>query len=233
MVGFMAVNDGGSGKVRQPGPVVEVYWSHQSPYCYFALDRILKLSRRLDVDVALRLVLPGVLRIPEVFADAPEIAQRYFALDVERTSAYLGLPYGDARPNPVEFQPGTLFRAARSQPRVLHLYRLTAAAEARGRGWAFLDQVTRLIWDGTSRDWHLGDALESAIGRAGLDYGELTAQAEAEAQRFDRSFAANHEALLQAGHWGVPTFVYEGEPFFGQDRFDQLLWRMGSVRNAG
>jgi 2-hydroxychromene-2-carboxylate isomerase len=28
------------------------------------------------------------------------------------------------------------------------------------------------------------------------------------------------------GHYGVPLMVYEGEPFFGQDRYDQLLWRM-------
>ena len=29
-----------------------------------------------------------------------------------------------------------------------------------------------------------------------------------------------------AGHWGVPTMVFEGEPFFGQDRLDVLLWRL-------
>jgi 2-hydroxychromene-2-carboxylate isomerase len=207
--------------------LVDVYWSHQSPYCYFALDRILDLDRRPDVEVALRPVLPGVLRIPEVFADVPEIAQRYFAHDVERTAAFLGLPYGEPRPHPVAFQPGTLFRAARDQPRIHRLYHLTAAANERGRGWAFLDRVTRLIWDGTSRDWHSGGALRSAIERAGLDYAELARQAEAEVRRFGRGFAANHDALRRAGHWGVPTFVYEGEPFFGQDRFDQLLWRMG------
>jgi 2-hydroxychromene-2-carboxylate isomerase len=32
--------------------------------------------------------------------------------------------------------------------------------------------------------------------------------------------------LRAAGHWGVPTMVFEGEPFFGQDRFDMLVWRM-------
>jgi 2-hydroxychromene-2-carboxylate isomerase len=25
------------------------------------------------------------------------------------------------------------------------------------------------------------------------------------------------------GHWGVPTFVFENEPFFGQDRIDLLI----------
>ncbi|MDJ0608961.1 MAG: DsbA family protein [Kiloniellales bacterium] len=206
---------------------VEVFWSHQSPYCYFALDRILALDRRADVEVVLRPVLPGVLRIPEVFQDATELEQRYFDLDVRRTAAFLGLPYGEARPNPVAFQPGTLFRAAGAQPRVHRLYRLTAAADAGGRGWAYLDQVTRLIWDGTSRDWDRGRALDQAAERAGLDPAALNRAAETRGPEFDRGFAANHEALLASGHWGVPTFVLEGEPFFGQDRFDQLLWRLG------
>ena len=29
-------------------------------------------------------------------------------------------------------------------------------------------------------------------------------------------------------HWGVPTFAFENEPFFGQDRIDLLIWRMES-----
>jgi len=29
-----------------------------------------------------------------------------------------------------------------------------------------------------------------------------------------------------SGHWGVPTFVFEGEPFFGQDRIELLVWRL-------
>ena len=33
-------------------------------------------------------------------------------------------------------------------------------------------------------------------------------------------------ALEAAGHWGVPTMVYEGEPFFGQDRIETLRWRL-------
>ena len=194
------------------------------------MDRILALNFQPDVDVVLRPVLPGVLRMPEIFADASEIEQRYFDLDTKRTAAFLGLPYGEARPNPVEFQLGTLFRAAKEQPRVHRLYYLTAAAIERGRGWAFLDQVTRLIWDGATRDWHEEGTLAPAIERAGLDYTELRRLAEEGANAFDAELAANHDALLQSGHWGVPTFVYNGVPFFGQDRFDQLLWHIDAAR---
>ena len=45
-------------------------------------------------------------------------------------------------------------------------------------------------------------------------------------RRYEASLAENDRALRAAGHWGVPTMVFEGEPFFGQDRFDILVWRM-------
>ena len=31
---------------------------------------------------------------------------------------------------------------------------------------------------------------------------------------------------FEIARYGVPLMVFEGEPFFGQDRFDQLKWRM-------
>ena len=36
----------------------------------------------------------------------------------------------------------------------------------------------------------------------------------------------NEAAQKRAGHWGVPLMVFNDEPFFGQDRFDLLRWRM-------
>ena len=37
---------------------------------------------------------------------------------------------------------------------------------------------------------------------------------------------ANQAAEEAAGHWGTPCLVFDGEPFFGQDRIDMALWRM-------
>lgn len=38
--------------------------------------------------------------------------------------------------------------------------------------------------------------------------------------------AENETDHAASGHWGVPTFVFEKEPFFGQDRIDLLVGRM-------
>jgi 2-hydroxychromene-2-carboxylate isomerase len=55
---------------------------------------------------------------------------------------------------------------------------------------------------------------------------ELDAAAAREADRLETVIAANEAAQKAAGHWGVPLMAFEGEPFFGQDRVDHLIWRM-------
>lgn len=35
-----------------------------------------------------------------------------------------------------------------------------------------------------------------------------------------------NDSALEEHHWGVPTMVFQGEPFFGQDKIELLLWRM-------
>ena len=44
--------------------------------------------------------------------------------------------------------------------------------------------------------------------------------------RFDAEIAQNEADQKNAGHWGVPLFVFNDEPFFGQDRLEHVIWRM-------
>jgi len=68
--------------------------------------------------------------------------------------------------------------------------------------------------------------LADAAARAGLDLAALEAAVARDPSRYDRALAVNDAALRAAGHWGVPTMVVDGEVFFGQDRFDQVKWRL-------
>lgn len=86
--------------------------------------------------------------------------------------------------------------------------------------------MSKIIWSGEVDNWHEGDHLAEAVKRAGLDLDELDAEAAARTEELDAEIAANQDALAAAGHWGVPTLVFEGEPFFGQDRIEMAKWRM-------
>ncbi|MCP5087840.1 MAG: 2-hydroxychromene-2-carboxylate isomerase [Rhodobacteraceae bacterium] len=205
---------------------VDVYYSLQSDYCYFLLDRLIALASQ-GVDVVIRPVLGGVLRIPERFRDRDGLEQDYFQTDTSRTAKFLGLPYAYPDPSPIEWEAGSLWRAKPDQPRNDHLNRLFVGAVRAGRGLAFLDTVGRMLWDGSTSGWDKGDHVKIAMTKAGLSLEETLA--ENSWQSVERELQANNAAMHDDGHWGVPLMVYIGEPFYGQDRFNQLLWRLGET----
>jgi len=42
----------------------------------------------------------------------------------------------------------------------------------------------------------------------------------------DQCWLDNQSGMAATGHGGVPLMVFQNEPFFGGDRFDQFLWRL-------
>ncbi len=66
-----------------------------------------------------------------------------------------------------------------------------------------------------------------AAAACGLDWARLDAAERTESDRLDAAIEANEAAQAASGHWGVPLMVFDGEPFFGHDRIDVLLWRLG------
>ena len=203
----------------------DLFFSFRSPYSYLAVGRYRALSAEYDLTIALRTVLPIAIRDPSIlFTGSPNVG-RYIFIDAARSAQMLGIPYRWPRPDPV-VQNLVTREIAQEQPYIHRLCRMGQAAERRGRGLAFADEVSRVIWSGTVDDWHEGDHLRDAAARAGLDLADLDAEAEDDAAALDAEIAANQAALEAAGHWGVPTLVFEGEPFFGQDRIAMAQWRM-------
>lgn len=205
---------------------IDVFWSFRSPWSYLATPRLAEWAQRYALGVHLRPVYPIAIRTPEFFDRVHPLWPRYFMVDVHRVAEYLGLAFRWPRPDPVvqELRDGRLATGA-EQPYIHRLTRLGVAAEERGRGLAFADEVSRLIWGGTE-NWHEGSHLAQAAARAGLDLAELDRTAEDETQRIETAIERNQADHESAGHWGVPTCAFRGEPFFGQDRLDVLLWRL-------
>lgn len=206
---------------------VDAYLSIQSPYSYFAAPRLRRLDGHPEVEVRLRTVMPAVLRVPGSYADRGPMEQAYFLLDVARTAAFLGLDYAEPEPHPVAFEPGSLYRAAAEQPRIHQLLDLLMAGAETGDGLALFEALAHLIWSGHTPGWDRGDHVRRAVAAAGFEPNHLERHVEAHRERLREELLANNEALLAAGHWGVPCFVVDDEPFYGQDRFDQLIWRLG------
>jgi 2-hydroxychromene-2-carboxylate isomerase len=203
----------------------DLFWSFRSPYSYLATGRIVRVAAEYDVEVRVRPVLPIAVRIPGFFKQVNPLWPPYLLRDTMRIAEQQGIPYGWPRPDPI-VQDFATREVAAEQPYIYRLTRLGVAAVERGRGLPFIDAVSQIIWNGTIAGWNEGSHLREATARAGLDLAEMDAAIAAEPARYDALIAENQRALEAAGHWGVPTMLFEGEPFFGQDRIDLLLWRM-------
>jgi 2-hydroxychromene-2-carboxylate isomerase len=186
---------------------LEFYPSLRSPYSYLAMQPVFELARRYPIDLALRPVLPMVMRGLPV----PRVKQLYILLDSKREAEDLGVPFGrvcDPVGRPVE--------------RCFSLYRWACA---RGRGPALLHAFTRAAF-AEGIDTGSDSGMRHVVERAGLSWDEARAQPRDEGWR--EELERNRAQLFALGLWGVPSFRIlggPGEPDFctwGQDR----LWRV-------
>ena len=206
---------------------VDLFFSFRSPYSYLALPKTLKLVADYDAAVNLRPVYPLAVRVPGFFKTTNPQFLPYVALDSTRVAQRENIPYRFPRPDPIVQDLATL-EVAEHQPYIHRLTRLGAMAQIEGRALGFVNAIARVLWDGTVNGWNEGDHLARAANAAGFDLAAMDAAISADPDRYQQVIAANEKDHAASGHWGVPTFVFENEPFFGQDRIDLLIWRMES-----
>jgi len=203
----------------------DLYWSFRSPYSYFVMKRLVELERDYDVTCNVRVVYPIAVRQPDFFDNNDPLWVQYFMRDIFRCAQFLGLPFGWPSPDPVVMDMATR-KYPKEQPYIYRLTQLGQAAAEAGKGLALLNEVSRTIWSGEVKGWHEGDHLAKAAERAGLNLADLDAKIAGDPEHYDKAIKASQDAQRAGGHYGVPLMVFDGEPFFGQDRFDQMKWRM-------
>ena len=201
---------------------VDVYFSFRSPYSYLATPDMLKLKQDYTAIVNLRPVFPIAVRNPEFFDPSNLKRARYIGLDWVRRAEFLGMAKHWPNPDPVTQNMET-YEIAEEQSLIHELTKLGIEAQRQGRGIEFAKHVSHLIFGGV-KDWNQGDHFTKAVSDAGLNLAEL--RANIENGNHLEEISANQDALEDSGHWGVPTYVFNNEPFFGQDRIDLLRWRL-------
>ncbi len=206
---------------------IDVFWSFRSPWSYLATKRLRAWQEDYDLTVHFRPVYPIAVRTPEFFHSVQPQWFSYFMTDVFRVEEMQALPFVWPKPDPVNqyVDEHGQRQTDEVQPYIHRLTRLGILAAEQGRGIEFADEVSSLIWGGT-QNWDQAAHLAHAADRAGLDLAAMDALVVSEADRLESMIEDNQFDHERAGHWGVPTCTYLGEPFFGQDRLDVLLWRL-------
>lgn len=189
---------------------IDYYLSLQSPWTYLGHQRLSELAERHGARVVLHplnlgIVFPatGGLPLPK---RAP--ARRFYRLvELHRWSDYLSLPLNL---EPSHFPADEKLAAAM----VLAQQERDPAAALRLAG-----AVLRAVW-AEERDIGARDTLLTLAARLDLDG---TALLEAAADpRFAEHVDQDSKAAVARGVFGVPTYVFRDELFWGQDRLDFL-----------
>lgn len=189
--------------------VVDYYFSLISPYVYLGHAPLLALARETGARLAYKPV-----RIFELFSSngglplgqrAPA-RQRYRLIELQRARAERGVPLNLA-PKYFPVDPGLADRCA------------IALCEAGRDPAQYMDAVLRAIW---AQDEDIADRalLARALRDAGHDADAILAAADEAA--IAAIYEANTAAAIACDLPGLPGYVLNGEPFWGQDRIDAL-----------
>lgn len=202
----------------------DVYFSYRSPYSYLAAARYVQMTQDYDLTINLRVVWPIAVRDPGFFEREDPQWLSYLLKDIVRVAQYTKQPLAMPNPDPI-IQNMQTREIAAEQPLIGRISHLGVVAQRRGAGLKFAQAISTMVWGGTA-NWNSEENLGQAADQAGVSLADLQAEVDADEAGIEAEIEANQSALEKAGHWGVPTFVFEGEPFFGQDRIDLAIWRM-------
>ena len=188
---------------------IDFYFDFSSPYSYIASEWIEALAARHGRTVNWCAILIGASF--QVSGLKPQVEfplkREYALLDFARSARYAGVPFALPSAFPIATQ-----NAAR-----LYWWLHDDAGSDRARDWA--RHVLRAYF---TRGIDLSDpgALDALAVAFGLEPGR--AEAVYSDPTWKLRLKGANEAAIAHGVFGVPYFVVDGEPFWGNDRRAQL-----------
>ena len=187
---------------------LDFYFDFSSPYAYIASEWIEALAARHGRTVRWHAILLGAsFQVTDIKSPvAYPLKREYTLLDFERSARFAGVPLAMPTPFPIATQ-----NVARL------FWWLHAESPERATAWA--RHALRALF---ARGVNLADpaALKQLAGEFGLD----PAQAEGiwNDPHWKTRLKAANDAAITTGVFGVPFFVVDGEPFWGNDRRPML-----------
>lgn len=188
---------------------LEFWYEFASTYSYLSVMRIEKVAAAAKVELAWRPFLLGPIFRAQGWNDSPfnlyPAKGRYMWRDLERLAAGYGLPWR----RPSAFPRNGLLAA-----------RIAFAAEP--EGWC--PDWTRAVFTAEfAHDRDIGDGavLAGLLETLGRDPGAVLARAESGENK--AGLRAQTERAQALGLFGAPSFVVEGELYWGNDRLGDAI----------
>jgi 2-hydroxychromene-2-carboxylate isomerase len=187
---------------------IDFYFDFSSPYGYLAACRIEALAAKYGRTVNWRPFLLGVVFKQTGMAPLTQVPIKgdYSRRDFERSARFYG----------IAFRMPPMFPIASQAPARIVLW-------AKAREPALAARLALALYEAYFRDGldiSNPDVAADVAGKAGVD--RAAARACIDDPTIKDLLKREVEQAIQAGVFGSPFVVVDGESFWGHDRFDQL-----------
>lgn len=188
-----------------PQRTIDVYWDFSSPFAYLGVSQIEAIAERTGATIVSHpILLGGLFRsigAPDVpLATFSEAKQRYTLTDLHRWAAYWRVPFRF----PSRFPLHSL--------KALRVY-FALPEEHRAR---YRDAAFRACW-ADDKDISDDGVIAACVGEETLARDAL---ARANSEDVKAALRTSTDQAAARGVFGVPTFIVDGELYWGQDRLE-------------
>ena len=196
---------------------VDYYFTPQSPWVYLGHERFAQIARAagatvrlLPIDLGQVFPVSGGLPLGQ---RAPQ-RQAYRLLELRRSADFLQLP--------MHVKPKFFPVSGDAASRLIMAVDLHDGAEA---AMKLSGAIFGACW---AQERHIADekVLVELLAECGLDAARL---AQSGSPAVQERYEANTAQAIEAGVFGAPSYVIDGELFWGQDRLDFVERRLGAA----
>ncbi len=195
---------------------VDYYFAPQSPWTYLGHARFAAMAKAAGVTVRVLPVdlggkvfpISGGLPLPK---RAPQ-RQAYRLVELKRFSEFLKIPLHQ---QPKYFPVGGDDAAC--------LIIAVDQHDGPDAAMKIAGAIMTAVW---AQERNIGDdqVLAELLAECGLDAGRL---AQSDSQEVRERYEAHTQQAIAAGVFGAPSYVIDGEMFWGQDRLDFVARKLG------
>ena len=189
---------------------IKYYYSVASPFSYLAIDRFINLVNKKNIEVEempfdlVGQVFPNTGGVPVPKRHPSRL--KYRLVEIER----IGKKYGVSINSQPKFFP----------PSDPHLpAKFTIAAIQLGNKLSFGKECLKYLW-ANEKDISDKKVLEEICNNLQFNFNKVEALANSE--KIEKIYSENSNNAIKEDVFGAPTYIYDNELYWGQDRLDYL-----------
>ncbi len=200
---------------------IEYYYALASPWSFLGNGKLLQIAERFDLTID-----PIIIDYDEMFEAAetvplprrPRLRKQYRLIDLKR--------WGDFRKIPINAEP-KFYEGEVEEPNEREAALMVVAAKLEGLDSLKLAHaISRALWV-EERFPFVREELITIANAEGFEGEALLEKAHEDATV--AAYSDNTQASIERGAFGMPFYIVDEEPYWGQDRLELLEHRLANA----